>query len=88
MCIDLYAPFGTGGPGTDTLAWQEDGTVAIGHHDTASERSVTATFDPAAIWAGPPQPHYHASRGLIRPRHDPRRGRRHTGVPAVRRLAS
>ena len=48
------------GPGTDALAWREDGTVAVGHREVASGRSVTATLDPAAIWAGPPQPHYHA----------------------------
>ena len=68
VCIDLSAPFGTGGPGTDALAWREDGTVAVGHREVASGRSVTATLDPAAIWAGPPQPHYHAES---RPDPDP-----------------
>jgi hypothetical protein len=58
VCIDLHEPFGTAGPGTDALAWRGGGTVAVGHVD--GEDTATATFDPAAIWAGPPQEHYHA----------------------------
>jgi PQQ-like domain len=70
-CIDLYAPFGTSSPGTDAIAWQPDGTVAVGHVaglvpgartlvGSPAIGSVTAVFDPATIWRSDPQPHYHA----------------------------
>lgn len=57
VCIDLYEPFGTGGVAADAIEWRADGTVAVGH---TGDRRVVATFDPAAIWGGDPQPHYHA----------------------------
>lgn len=60
VCIDLHAPFGTGVRGTDAIAWREDGTVAVGHRPDGDGARVTATFDPAAIWAGPILDHYHA----------------------------
>ncbi len=60
VCVDLHAPFGTDEPGTDAIAWQADGTVAVGHQADDPSLSMTATFDPDAIWNGPPQPHYHA----------------------------
>ena len=60
VCVDLHAPFGTEEPGTDAIAWQDDGTVAVGHRADDPSLSMTATFDPAEIWNGVPQPHYHA----------------------------
>ena len=60
VCIDLHAPFGADVLGTDALAWQDDGTVAVGHRADDPSLSMTATFDPGAIWSGPPQQHYHA----------------------------
>ena len=60
VCVDLHAPFGTEEPGTDAIAWQDDGTVAVGHRADDPSLSMTATFDPAAIWGGQPQEHYHA----------------------------
>jgi hypothetical protein len=60
VCVDLHAPFGTEEPGTDAIAWQADGTVAVGHRADDPRLSMTATFDPANIWQGLPQEHYHA----------------------------
>ena len=60
VCVDLHAPFGTEEPGTDAIVWQDDGTVAVGHRADDPSLSMTATFDPGAIWGGPPQAHYHA----------------------------
>jgi hypothetical protein len=61
VCIDLHAPFGTAPPdaGADAIEWGADGIVTVGHTDVAGEGSVAATFDPAAIWAGPPAEHHH-----------------------------
>jgi len=60
VCIDLHAPFGTGGPGTDALVWKPDGKVTVGHSAVDPAESMQASFEPAAIWAGEPQAHYHA----------------------------
>jgi hypothetical protein len=60
VCVDLHAPFGTDEPGTDAIAWQDDGTIAVGHRAGDPSLSMTATFDPGDIWSGPPQQHYHA----------------------------
>lgn len=60
VCIDLHAPFGTGVAGSDAIEWRADGTVAVGHTPPDPADARTASFDPAAIWAGEPQPHYHA----------------------------
>jgi len=57
VCVDLHAPFGTGVAGSDAIEWRPNGTVAVGHR---GDRNVTASFDPASIWNGEPQPHYHA----------------------------
>jgi hypothetical protein len=60
VCIDLTAPFGTGAAGTDAIRANPDGTIEVGHRDSGATGGVTASFDPAAILAGPVQQHYHA----------------------------
>lgn len=60
VCVDLKEPFGGDEPGRDAIEWRDDGTVAVGHTADDPDRSVTATFDPAAIWSGEAQLHYHA----------------------------
>jgi hypothetical protein len=60
VCIDLHAPFGAGAPGSEAIEWRDDGTVEVGYRATKAERSVSATFDPEAIWSGEIQQHYHA----------------------------
>lgn len=60
VCIDLHAPFGGEGLGAGAIEWEPDGSVTVGHTAATPEASMTAAFDPAAIWAGAPQEHYHA----------------------------
>jgi hypothetical protein len=61
VCIDLHEPFGTGERRADAIEWRPDGTVAVGHRADDPAASMTATFEPAAIWSGEPQEHYHAA---------------------------
>lgn len=60
VCIDLHEPFGTGAPGTDAIEWRTGGVVVAGHSPAAPAQSVVATFEPAQIWEGTVQEHYHA----------------------------
>lgn len=69
VCIDLHEPFGTGPAGSDAIEWRHDGTVVVGHTGPGTTGPgaagpVSATFDPASIWSGDPQPHYHADAAV------------------------
>jgi len=60
VCVDLMAPFGTGGPATDALRMNADGTITVGHRDPGASNGVSALIDPNAIFTSAPLPHYHA----------------------------
>jgi hypothetical protein len=62
VCIDLHPPFGTGGPGTESIIWRDDGRVAVGHTSVDPDGSAIAMFDPASIWNHEVQEHYHAEQ--------------------------
>ncbi len=58
VCIDLPAPFGTGGPATDTIA--ADGDTIEVEHDDGGGRRHRATFDTRRLLTDAPQRHEHA----------------------------
>ena len=86
VCIDLYAPFGTGGPGSDALGLAEgrNGGHRAPRRGTRTHRDrhlrPRRHLGGAATTALPRRT---ATRS--RPHLDPRWGRRDTRVPAVRR---
>jgi hypothetical protein len=59
FCIDLHAPFGTAGPGTDAIEWR-DGLIVVGHRSPDGDAPIAATIDPQAVLVAPPQQHYPA----------------------------
>lgn len=59
VCIDLPAPFATGAPGSDAIKANADGTISVGHSESASTAGVTVSIDPGTIFAGDPRRHYH-----------------------------
>lgn len=61
VCVDLYAPFGTGGAGTDAIRANADGTLDVGHRDPGAATGLRARIDPQAILSAVPEPHYHAA---------------------------
>lgn len=63
FCIDLHDPFGTGGAGADAIEWR-DGLIVVGHRSSGGVDSTTATIDPAAVLASPPQEHYPAETSV------------------------
>ena len=65
FCIDLHDPFATGGAGADAIEWR-DGLIAVGHRSSGDADATTATIDPSAVLASPPQEHYPAATGVDR----------------------
>ena len=56
FCIDLHAPFATGGRDADAIEWR-DGMIVVGHRRPNAE-ATAATIDPQAVLDSPPQQHY------------------------------
>ncbi len=60
VCIDLHEPFGTGERWMDVIEWRSPTEVVVGHAGGDPDVSMSATFDPVAIWEGEILEHYDA----------------------------